>query len=89
MKLVARIPGREKQVSPETSALEEPSLSRDLQTVALEISEEEGAFFLFSYDAAGHLMGDTWHQTLEGAMHQAQSQFGVSAGAWTREDEQG
>ncbi|WP_157758171.1 hypothetical protein [Cystobacter fuscus] len=89
MKLVARIPGREKQLPPKTSAPEDSSLSRDLQTVALEISEEEGAFFLFSYDAAGNMMGDTWHQTLEGAMHQAQSQFAVSAGAWTREDEQG
>ena len=89
MKLVARIPGRGEQVPLKTSALEDPSLSRDLQTVALEISEEDGAFFLFSYDVAGNMMGDTWHQTLEGAMHQAQSQFGVPAGAWTRENEQG
>jgi hypothetical protein len=89
MKLVARIPGREKQAPAKAAALDDSTLSRDLQTVALEISEEEGAFFLFRYDAAGNMMGDTWHQTLEGAMHQAQSQFGVSAGAWTREDEQG
>jgi hypothetical protein len=49
----------------------------------VEISEEEDAFYLFHFDAAGVCFADTWHKTLSEAMHQAEFEFGISATEWT------
>jgi len=34
--------------------------------------QEKGANFLLSFDAAGHCLEDSWHQTLKKAVRQAQ-----------------
>lgn len=49
----------------------------------VEISEEEGAFYLLHFDANGTSFADTWHQTLEDAKRQAEFEFGIVAGEWT------
>jgi hypothetical protein len=48
----------------------------------VEISEEEGAFYLLHFDARGSCFADTWHQTLDEAKRQAEFEFGISAGEW-------
>jgi hypothetical protein len=49
----------------------------------VEISEEEGAFYLLHFDANGTSIADTWHQTLEEAKRQAEFEFGIAKGEWT------
>jgi hypothetical protein len=49
----------------------------------LEISEEDGAFYLFHLDAEGVCYADTWHQSLEEAKQQAAFEFGIASDKWT------
>lgn len=48
----------------------------------IEISEEDGAFYLYHFNAAGVCFADTWHESLDDAKRQAQHEFGISAGEW-------
>ena len=48
----------------------------------LEISEEEGAFFLLYIDESGECFADTWHRTLESAQREAMLGFGITHGEW-------
>lgn len=48
----------------------------------LEISEEDGAFFLYYLDADLNCFADTWHQTLESAQREAMLGFGVMPDQW-------
>lgn len=50
--------------------------------VRLEISEEEGAFFLFYLDANDNCFADSWHQTLESAKQAAFLGFGINPDQW-------
>jgi hypothetical protein len=52
----------------------------------LEIAQYEGdsGFYLLYYPETGHGT-DTWHQSLEDAMHQAEFEFNVKASDWTTE----
>jgi hypothetical protein len=54
--------------------------------VRLEIAQYEGdmGFYLLYYPAVGHGT-DTWHLSLEDAMHQAEYEFGVKSEEWTPE----
>ena len=49
----------------------------------VEISEEDGAFYLLHFDAEGTCFADTWHATLEDAKRQADFEFGISSAEWT------
>lgn len=49
----------------------------------LEISEEDGAFFLYYLDAELQCFADTWHQTLESAKREAEIGFGIRPEEWT------
>lgn len=49
----------------------------------VEISKEDGAFYLFHFDAEGVCFADTWHRTLDEAKHQAEFEFGISEAEWT------
>lgn len=49
----------------------------------VEISEEDGSFYLLHFDAEGTCFADTWHPTLEDAKRQAEFEFGISAAEWT------
>jgi hypothetical protein len=49
----------------------------------VEISEEEGAFYLLHFDANGTSFADTWHQTLAEAKRQAEFEFGIAEDEWT------
>lgn len=52
-------------------------------TVRLEIVRNEDGFFLESASSNPHFpAGDTWHATLEEALEQAESAFGVKASEW-------
>jgi hypothetical protein len=33
--------------------------------IAVEVVEQDGAFFLLRLDRAGHCIADTWHETLK------------------------
>ncbi|MCZ2080210.1 MAG: hypothetical protein LC130_35025 [Bryobacterales bacterium] len=48
----------------------------------VEISEEDGEFYLLYYDAQGVCFADTWHQTLEAAKHQGTFEFGITPEEW-------
>jgi hypothetical protein len=50
----------------------------------VEISEEDGAYYLFHLDAEGVCFADTWHQTLEEAKQQAAFEFGIEAKEWSK-----
>lgn len=48
----------------------------------LEISEEDGAFFLYYLNADFECFADTWHQTLESAQREAMLGFGITPDQW-------
>ena len=50
----------------------------------VEISEVDGAYYLFHLDAEGVCFADTWHQTLEEAKQQAAFEFGIEAKEWSK-----
>ena len=43
----------------------------------LVIDEQFGNFVLYRLDSAGGFVGDTWHGTLEDALHQVKKEFGI------------
>jgi hypothetical protein len=49
----------------------------------LEISEEDGGYYLFHFDAGGVCFADTWHQTLDEAKQQASFEFGIESEDWS------
>lgn len=50
--------------------------------VWLEISEEDGAYYLYYLNDQLICFADTWHQTLEGAKREAEIGFGVQPQDW-------
>lgn len=50
--------------------------------IAVEVVEQDGAFFLLRLDRAGHCIADTWHETLEAAKTQANVEFAVEESDW-------
>jgi hypothetical protein len=48
----------------------------------VEISEEDGAFYMFYLDAGGVCFADTWHQTLDEAKQQATFEFEIEPEDW-------
>ncbi|NMO19720.1 hypothetical protein HPC49_35280 [Pyxidicoccus fallax] len=84
MKLIAQVSTGETQTSPGLGSQDQLSLKQGAHVSVLEISDEDGAFYLFSFDAAGRCLGDSWHRTLDEAMRQAQFQFGVPPAAWSQ-----
>ncbi len=52
--------------------------------VGLEIAWYPGetGYYLFYLDGSGDVQTDTWHQTLEDAMHQAEFEFRVKPDEW-------
>lgn len=43
-----------------------------------------GSFFLIRFSSDGQEVGDTWHQSVEDAKHQAAFEFGDSLGDWNQ-----
>lgn len=52
-------------------------------TASLEIVERDGACFLLRMNAEGECLTDTWHQTKEDAMRQAEFEFDVRPEDWS------
>jgi hypothetical protein len=46
--------------------------------------EQTGHAMLYRYQDDGTFCGDTWHETLADAMHQADYEYGIPAEAWQR-----
>ena len=60
-----------------------PTPIEDLPTPEwVEISEEDGAYYLFHLDADGVCFADTWHQSLDEAKEQATFEFGIEPSDW-------
>ncbi len=55
----------------------------------VEIVAEDGAFYLYHFDADGSCFADTWHQTLEQAKNQATFEFRIRSDEWTEVDDNG
>ena len=53
--------------------------------IAVEIVEQDGAFFLFRLGPNGHCIADTWHQTLDEAKQQANFEYGIEESDWKEE----
>lgn len=52
-------------------------------TIDLHILQSDAGFFLVSESSNPHFVGgDTWHETLDDALQQAQFQFGVKPSEW-------
>jgi hypothetical protein len=49
----------------------------------LEISEEDGAFYLFYLDAEFTCFADSWHETLASAKREAEIGFGIRPEDWS------
>ena len=61
-----------------------PAPVEDLPTPEwVEISKEDGAYYLFHLDAEGVCFADTWHATLDEAKKQASFEFGIKPEAWS------
>ncbi len=52
--------------------------------VWLEISEQDGAFFLLYMSSDTECFADTWHQTLESAKREAMLGFAVKPEDWEK-----
>lgn len=48
--------------------------------LVIEISQD--GHFLYRYTDSGGFAGDTWHQTLEDAQHQAELEYGSQVADW-------
>lgn len=48
----------------------------------LEISDEDGGFYLLYFDHKGQCITDTWHQTLKDAKRQAEFEFEIEPEGW-------
>jgi hypothetical protein len=46
--------------------------------------EQEEGYYLFGCDATWHSVTDTWHQTIEEAMRQAEFEYMGATGTWQR-----
>jgi hypothetical protein len=46
------------------------------------ITDEESGIMLFRFSASGEFAGDTWHQNLDDAKHQATYEYGDALGEW-------
>jgi len=44
--------------------------------------DTEGGFYLFGCDAEWNTVTDTWHQTLDDALHQAESEYEGVGATW-------
>ena len=44
--------------------------------------ESEGSVFLYRMTRTGAASGDTWHQSIEDAKHQAEHEYGKGLGEW-------
>jgi hypothetical protein len=65
------------------AAIAAGSPQRDLPAArVLIIRELDRQIFLYRYDEAGAFGGDTWHQTVEDAKHQADFEYGPLQTAW-------
>jgi hypothetical protein len=52
-------------------------------TIDLQIVQKDEGFFLVSHSSHPHFgSGDTWHQTIDDAIAQAEFQFGVKRSEW-------
>ena len=52
------------------------------QSLTLEIHHSDDGFFLYSFPSDGGAPADTWHPSLDEALAQAQSEFGVEPSDW-------
>jgi hypothetical protein len=51
---------------------------------AVEVVEQDGAFYLLRLDCHDQCIADTWHETVEGAKAQARFEFGIEEGDWKK-----
>jgi hypothetical protein len=51
---------------------------------AVEVVEQDGAFYLLRLDCHDQCIADTWHETVEGAKAQAKFEFGIEDGDWKK-----
>jgi hypothetical protein len=47
-------------------------------------NERDGSYYLFGCDAAWHPVTDTWHETLEEALEQAELEYEGVGQTWSR-----
>ena len=55
----------------------------------IEISGEDGEFFLFYLDEQFGYAGDSWHPTLESAKTEGRISFGIQEGDWVEVEGEG
>ncbi len=91
LKLFASIQGRYIRVGgkehsgwlPEGFVKPRPTPERNLK-FNFEIRDDGGGHFIFYHESEdGSILGDTWHETLEDAINQAQHDFGIIRADWT------
>ena len=53
----------------------------------VDISEEENGYFLLRFNSAGEFLTDTWHESLQAAMSQAEFEYRISPAEWVKVEE--
>lgn len=51
--------------------------------ISVRIESCDSAFYLFRLDAEGHIVADTWHQTIQEAKAQAAFEYEIQEGDWS------
>jgi hypothetical protein len=70
---------------PEGAATPAPTPIEE-QLLDLTIASDRNGYMLEWRGADTRHSGDTWHESLEDALHQAQMQFGIEPGDWREPD---
>ena len=65
--------------------LSDASIDRDADPMItyVEVEQEESGYYLFRCSSPGHVVWDTWHETLDDALQAAEESWGVTRDAWT------
>jgi hypothetical protein len=59
-----------------------PDVTLSFRRLEIESAGETTGFYLLYIDAKGDPVTDTWHETVEDAMDQAELEFGVTRDEW-------
>lgn len=85
MKLEATVKtatGNTKNYLVQRSSPEQTNLSEFPPAERVEIVEDDDGYFLFRYSATNEFAGDSWFESIEECMRQAEFEYGIVASDW-------
>ena len=85
MKLEATVKiatGNTKHYLAQQFPIEKTGLSEFPPAERVEIVEDDDGYFLFRYSATNEFAGDSWFESIEECMRQAEFEYGIAASDW-------